>query len=339
MIVRYSSIAVENDVHIGPKDIASSLRHPQKTSPPLHPQLFSSTTQCICCAAAPFGKFERELGDGTILHTYEHGPLACSLYKRACPCGATYHYTFTELPDGKVVLADGALQQDYFMMAGAHGGHSNHGYQLKLLEMQRRNVTAGHLTFTACVETYLDAYSDQEMTAQMDLHSLTDNYFAYNALVYLDCMQILKGLDISRLLTRKSRRESMDEFLLDCLPRLRACFSRFWGIHFLRPIAQNGAMRDTIFENISDQPAHSRDSPEKVDEFAQRLMPLMTDEAAAAAAATPEGFGCGDPSCSATATVDGHMKVNRATCQTESKYIRFSPELGGLLMQCPNRPA
>jgi hypothetical protein len=336
------ALAVENASYSLPMPSFSS-RDGAQSSAPLHPQLYPATTVCAKCSLPLTGPFQRELGDGILLHTYENGPIPCSLYRRTCTqgrCGAQHHYSHSSFPDGTCFLADGALDQEYLLLCGTSGGSGAHGVQIKLLNTQCSNVTNGHLTFVACAQTYNDMYCANSEDAKLDVHVLNDHYFALNALRYLNVMQCLEGRDLRRIFTRQARRDGMDDFLLDMLPCLRVCFSRYWSLHPFRPLTDNMPLIRASFPpvNQGQEHGHSKMAPEDSEAFAFSLMPQLSDASIMHAEENPFEHGCGDEICSQTMTVDGHMKVNRPTCQREDARIRPSEEIKGLRMMCPNRP-
>jgi hypothetical protein len=330
---------VENAISLDAPMPSVSSRHKTQSTPPLHPQLFPSAASCASCGVELTEPYKRELGNDIHVHTHEHGPLLCSVYKRSCSdpkCGTQHHYSFNSHPNGSCTLANGALEQEYLLLFGTHGGNGAYGAQIKLLDYQRSNVTNGHLTFDACSKSYNDVYC-ADGARKLDVHVLTDYYFSLNSLRYLKVLQCLEGLDIRRLVTREARRKSMDDFLLDVLPVLKVSFSRYWSLHPFRLGIENKPLQEASFALVEDSSAHPLMDSEKAVGFAFSLMPLLNPDDIRRADERPSEYGCG-PGCSHTMTVDGHFKVHRPTCQREQACVRHSPELPALRLQCPNRP-
>jgi len=216
------------------------------------------------------------------------------------------------------------------------GGGGNHAISVPLLDNHLANVVHGHITFTATVLAYNDTYAS-DGHSQLDIHNLTDYFFALTLLRYISVLQLLPCVDISVLLTRESRRQNMDNFILGFLPVIRASFSRYWSMHRYRLKTDSPKLykyRSFARVRVDSNRILQLQSGEGLDEFIMELIPPNS-------LSPPMDcniYGCGDNKCSTVAICDGHAKNNRSTCARKEAIVRYSPELGILRLQCPNAP-
>lgn len=309
---------------------------------PYFPQLFPSTTVCLNCKEALVSDFKQEHGDHLVVHSHSHGPLDANAYKRTCEhCGTVHHYSYYEvsgpLHASACYLNADSLSKPYLLLWRSGGGGTNHALSMQLLDAHLANVVHGHITFNATVNAYNETYAS-DGKSQLDDHSLTDSFFALGILRYISALQLLPYVDISPLIGRESRRQSMDNYILSFIPVIRAAFSRWWSLHRYRKKIKNPPLF-TVRTHLSSVAVDVRlveklRSGESLDEFVHQLMPRTST--------LPPGdcdvYGCGDTICSTVAVVDGHMKNNRPTCSRDRAIVRHSPELGVLRLQCPHPP-
>lgn len=241
-------------------------------------------------------------------------------------------------------------------MWGTGGGAGHHGFDIALIEDLRQFIVHGHLTFTAYVASYNARHS-----SSLDSHSLVDNFFALYFMRYMSSFGLVTGMELSAFFTRAGRRNNsaigMEAKLLSFLPVIRSNFRKFWGSHFCRPASQSPALFDaalslnhpTPFENLESIRAGTGEGAD-LDAFAKYLIPAScesedgsVDSRSACAeggdtSAPVEAMGCGHDNCCKVMGYDGHMKNTRSCCPRQQAFLRDSPEIKGLYLQCPNRP-
>ena len=153
---------------------------------------------------------------------------------------------------------------------------------------------------------------------------------------FLESMVPISTVDVTPFVGRNHRRKEDDgfePFLLKVLPYVRFVFMRYWGQHFAR--TQNLALSSVQLYTWNDGPPVSFDtmlSMRPVDFAAHLVLPIPFP-----ANGNVSNAGCRHPSCCLLVTVDGHAKVVRDTCSNKSGLVVASPELGNVILQCPNR--
>ena len=240
-----------------------------------HPHLYPQTPKCLVCGELLQEPFVISFGANNIVHTHGHGPVSCTIYSRTCGtrgCGTVHHYSHY-VHGGVVKLSDGALELPYFLLHGTGGGSGMHFYETSFLDTHRRHAAHGHMSFTATVAAYNEEHAGTGVC--MGTQDFTDNFMALQFIRYMSTMQLIGAMNLEPLVSRQSRREKMDELIVDYLPAIRASFSRYWGLHAMRLKTANPPLFRAQFGGAGD-PAGLLEFVQTeggMNDFLHRLMP------------------------------------------------------------------